>query len=106
VTHTYKVMTGMDHRPAGAAAAALTCDNVMCELNADGFHVHPVAMDVLISCRGVDNVCLISDLGALAGLPDGEHEWAGVKIIKRDGVARLAGFGDEQEGAIASSGGP
>ena len=114
VTHTYNVMTGMHHRRPGAVGAALTCDALMCELNADGFHVHPVAMDVLIRCKGLDRVCLISDTQAAAGLPDGEYDWSdrvidgeyqwvGVKLIKRDGIVRLAGLDDKVDGTISSS---
>lgn len=69
VTHTYNVMTGMHHRRPGAVGASLTCDTLMCELTADGVHVHPVAMDVLVRCKGLDRVCLISDMQAAAGLP-------------------------------------
>ena len=114
VSHTYNVMTGMHHRRPGAVGAALTCDNLMCELNADGFHVHPVAMDVLIRCKGLPKVCLISDMQAAAGLPDGEYDWSGrvidgeyqwvgVKLIKRDGVVRLAGQDAQLDGTISSS---
>ncbi len=114
VTHTYNVMTGMHHRRPGAVGAALTCDNLMCELNADGFHVHPAAMDVLIRCKGLDKVCLISDMQAAAGLPDGEYDWSGrvidgeyewtdVKLIKRDGMVRLVGHDSNVDGTISSS---
>jgi len=114
VTHTYNVMTGMHHRRPGAVGAALTCDTLMCELNADGFHVHPAAMDVLIRCKGLDRVCLISDMQAAAGLPDGEYDWSGriidgeyqwvgVKLVKRDGMVRLSGQDDSTDGTISSS---
>ncbi len=114
VTHTYNVMTGIHHRRPGATGAALTCDNLMCELNADGHHVHPVAMDVLIRCKGLSKVCLVSDMQAAAGLPDGEYdwsdrvidgeyEWVGMKLVKRDGVVRLASVDPELDGTISSS---
>jgi N-acetylglucosamine-6-phosphate deacetylase len=114
VTHTYNVMTGMHHRRPGAVGAALTCDALMCELNADGYHVHPVAMEVLIRCKGLDRVCLISDMQAAAGLPDGEYDWSGriidgeyrwvgVKLIKKDGMVRLAGQDGQTDGTISSS---
>ncbi|MCP4535699.1 MAG: N-acetylglucosamine-6-phosphate deacetylase [Chloroflexi bacterium] len=114
VTHTYNVMVGMHHRRPGAVGAALTCDSLMCELNADGFHVHPAAMDVLIRCKGLGNVCLISDMQAAAGLPDGEYDWSdrvidgefqwvGVKLIKKDGMVRLAHLDGEIDGTISSS---
>lgn len=114
VTHTYNVMTGLHHRKPGAVGGALTCDKLMCELNADGVHVHPAAMDVLIRCKGLDRVCLISDMQAMAGLPDGEYdwtgriidgeyEWTGVKLIKENGTVRNARVASDQEGAISSS---
>jgi N-acetylglucosamine-6-phosphate deacetylase len=114
VTHTYNVMTGMHHRKPGAVGGALTCDDLICELNADAVHVHPVAMDVLIRCKGLDRVCLVSDMQAMAGLPDGEYdwtgriidgeyEWTGVKLIKENGTVRNAGVAADQEGAISSS---
>jgi N-acetylglucosamine-6-phosphate deacetylase len=114
VTHTYNVMVGMHHRRPGAVGGALICDALMCELNADGYHVHPVAMDVLIRCKGLDRVCLISDMQAAAGLPDGEYDWSGriidgeyqwegVKLIKRDGMVRLASQDESTDGTISSS---
>ncbi|MDH3649206.1 MAG: amidohydrolase family protein [Saprospiraceae bacterium] len=113
-THTYNVMVGMHHRRPGAVGAALTCDEVMAELTGDGVHVHPVAMDVLIRCKGLDRVVLISDSQAIAGLPDGfydwsdriidgEYNWVGVKLMKKDGVARLAESDEQLDGAISSS---
>jgi N-acetylglucosamine-6-phosphate deacetylase len=114
ITHTYNVMTGMHHRRPGAVGGSLTCDTLMCELNADGFHVHPVAMDVLVRCKGLDRVCLISDMQAAAGLPDGvydwsgriidgEYEWTNVTLVKKDGMVRLANQDQNQDGAISSS---
>ncbi len=114
VTHVFNVMTGLHHRRPGAVGAALTMDNLMCELNADGQHVHPVAMDVAIRCKGLASICLISDMQAAAGLPDGEYDWSdriidgeyqwvGVKLIKRDGVVRLKSVDPEQDGTISSS---
>jgi N-acetylglucosamine-6-phosphate deacetylase len=114
VTHVYNVMTGLHHRRPGAVGAALTMDNVMCELNADGHHVHPVAMDVAIRCKGLSNVCLVSDMQAAAGLPDGvydwsdriidgEYEWVGVKLVKGGGVVRQASQDPETDGTISSS---
>ncbi len=113
-THTYNVMTGMHHRRPGAVGGALTCDEVMAEINADLVHVHPVAIDVLLRCKGLDRAYLISDMQAIAGLPDGfydwsdriidgEYEWVGVKLEKENGVARLADMGPDVDGAISSS---
>jgi N-acetylglucosamine-6-phosphate deacetylase len=114
VTHVFNVMTGLHHRRPGAVGAALTLDSLMCELNADGHHVHPVAMDIAIRCKGLDNVCLISDMQAAAGLPDGdydwsdriidgEYDWTGVQLVKRGGVVRLRSVDPALDGTISSS---
>jgi N-acetylglucosamine-6-phosphate deacetylase len=114
VTHVFNVMTGLHHRRPGAVGAALTLDNLMCELNGDGHHVHPVAMDVAIRCKGLDKICLISDMQAAAGLPDGdydwsdriidgEYDWTGVKLVKRGGVVRLRSVDPALDGTISSS---
>jgi N-acetylglucosamine-6-phosphate deacetylase len=114
VTHVFNVMTGLHHRRPGAVGAALTDDRLMCELNADGHHVHPVAMDVAIRCKGLDKICLISDMQAAAGLPDGdydwsdriidgEYDWTGVKLVKRGGVVRLRSVDPTLDGTISSS---
>jgi len=102
-THTYNVMSGMHHRRPGIVGGVLTCDAVVGELIADGFHVHPVAMDVLIRCKGFDRVCTVSDSTPLAGLPDGEYDWHGRTVIKRNGISRLAGFDEGQDGSMAGS---
>ncbi len=103
VTHTYNVMTGLHHRKPGVVGGALTCDQVTAELIADGYHVSPVAMDVLLRCKGFDSVCVITDNVALAGLPDGEYEFYGRKVVKKDGVSRLAGTSPDQDNTMAGS---
>jgi len=102
-THTYNVMSGMHHRRPNIVGAVLTCDVVVGELIPDGFHVHPVAMDVLIRCKGFDKVCTVTDSTPLAGLPDGEYDWEGRKIVKKDGISRMDGYDEMQDGSIAGS---
>ena len=57
--------------------AALTAKGVYCELIADGIHVHPVAMKLLVAAQGRDAVCLVSDALPPAGLPPGRYEFLG-----------------------------
>lgn len=103
VTHTYNVMTGFHHRKPGVVGGVLTCDQVTAELIADGFHVSPPAMDILIRCKGVDKVAVITDCTPLAGLPDGTYEMFGRQIIKKNGISRLAGTSSEQDNTMAGS---
>ena len=103
VTHTYNVMTGMHHRRPNVVGAALTCDAVVGELIADGIHVHPVAMDVLIRCKGFDKVCIITDSSGLAGLPDGEYTSYDRTVVKKGGIIRWKGFDETQDGTMRGS---
>ena len=102
-THTYNVMTGMHHRRPGVVGGVLTCDQVTAELIADGYHVSPVAMDILVRCKGVDKVALITDNVPLAGLPDGVYEMFGRRIVKKDGISRLEGSTPGMDGTMAGS---
>ena len=103
VTHTYNVMTGFHHRKPGVLGGALTCDQVTNELISDGKHVSPTAMDVLIRCKGVENVCVITDNTAVAGLPDGEYKLKGREVIKKDGITRFANSTADMDHTMAGS---
>jgi len=102
-THTYNVMTGMHHRSPGVVGGVLTCDQVTAELIADGYHVSPVAMDILVRCKGVDKIALITDNVPLAGMPDGVYEMFGQRIVKKDGISRLAGTTPDMNNTMAGS---
>lgn len=103
VTHSYNVMSGLHHRRPGIVGGVLTCDAVVGELIPDGFHVHPVAMDVLIRCKGFDKVCTVTDSSSLAGLPDGEYSFQGHTVTKTGGIIRAAGYDEMQDGSMAGS---
>ena len=57
---------------------------------ADGVHVHPAAMAILLRVKGLERVALMSDAAPLAGLPDGEYEWEHKSVFVQDGSCRLA----------------
>ena len=88
-THTFNAMTPLGHREPGVVGAALALPELMCELIADGIHVHPAAMRVLVQAKGVDRVILISDAIRGAGLPDGEYPIDTRVVHVRDGAVRL-----------------
>jgi len=102
-THTYNVMTGLHHRQPNVVGGVLTCDLVSAEIIADGFHVCPVAMDVLLRCKGFDRVAVITDSVPVAGLPDGTYEMFGHKVVKKDGISRAAGATADQDHTMAGS---
>jgi N-acetylglucosamine-6-phosphate deacetylase len=96
-------MTGLHHRKPGAVGGALTCDQVSAELIADGYHVSPPAMDILIRCKGPDQVAVITDNVPLAGLPDGTYPMYGGTVVKRNGISRLQGSTSDMDGTMAGS---
>jgi N-acetylglucosamine-6-phosphate deacetylase len=103
VTHTYNVMTGLHQRKPGVLGGALTCAQVTNEIISDGFHVSPVAIDILLRCKGTDKVCVITDNTSVAGLPDGEYEMIGGRMIKKNGVTRYLNSTDDQDHTMAGS---
>jgi N-acetylglucosamine-6-phosphate deacetylase len=89
-THTYNAMRPLQHREPGVVGAVMHFDQIYAELIADGVHVHPAAMDILIRVKGLDKVVLISDSAPFAGLPDGEYEWEHKPIFVKNGRCQLA----------------
>jgi len=63
---------------------------VMVELIADGKHVHPELMKLVVHAKGVDKVCLVTDATAGAGLAEGaEFQIGETRAVVRDGVGML-----------------
>src|SRR5690606_31652141 len=62
-----------------------------------------VAIDILLRCKGSDQICVITDNTSVAGLPDGEYEMAGAKMIKKDGITRYKNSTDELDHTMAGS---
>ncbi|WJH32357.1 N-acetylglucosamine-6-phosphate deacetylase [Paenibacillus sp. CC-CFT747] len=89
-THFYNGMPGFHHRRPGIAASVWLNDEVSAELILDLQHVHPAAAQVLLRCKGLNRVCLITDAVHTAGLPDGEYwQASGRKLTVREGTVRL-----------------
>jgi N-acetylglucosamine-6-phosphate deacetylase len=97
ITHAFNAMPSLHHRKPGLLGAALTRPDVFCGLIADGQHVCPTMLDVLMrTCRGglaqvnyPQGVFLVSDALAPLGLPDGLYPWDTRQIEVRHGTARL-----------------
>lgn len=87
--HTFNAMKPYHHREPGTVGAVLTDDRIMTEIIADGHHVHPAGIKLLISAKGTDRVILITDAMAAAGMPDGEYEIGELPVVMSAGVAKL-----------------
>lgn len=87
--HTYNAMTPLHHRQPGTVGAVLTDDLIAAEIIADGHHVHPRAIELLVRSKPADKLVLITDAIMAAGLGNGEYVLGGLSVVVEDGVARL-----------------
>lgn len=95
--HMYNAMRGFEHRDPGIVGAVLTDPEVTAEVIADGVHVAGPAIQMLIGCKGVDTVVLVSDGIAATGMPDGNYRLGNFDVSVQDGVCR------NSEGKLAGS---
>lgn len=97
VTHLFNAMPPFHHRRPGVIGAAADRPGVVCELIADGVHVHPAAVRAAFRLLGPERVILISDSMRAAGLGDGTYDLGGQTVTVENG--RATG----PDGALAGS---
>ncbi len=90
-THVFNGMIPLHHRQPGLVGAILTCDEINAELIADGQHVSFPAMGVLLRCKGVDRIHLVTDNTLWAGRPNGTYADGERTIVKETERAYVAG---------------
>jgi N-acetylglucosamine-6-phosphate deacetylase len=91
VTHAFNAMPPLHHRKPGLLAEAITNQNVCCGLIADGQHVSPTMIDLLLRASNYEQgIFLVSDALSPIGLPDGIYPWDERQIEVSEGTARLA----------------
>jgi N-acetylglucosamine-6-phosphate deacetylase len=90
VTHAFNAMPALHHRQPGLLAAAIVNPRVRCGLIADGEHVSPLMMEMLLKAAQHDQgIFLVSDALSPLGLPDGIYPWDTRQIEVKNGTARL-----------------
>lgn len=95
-THLFNAMTALAHRNPGVVGAALSSDEVACELIADTFHVSKGLFPLVSKIKG-DKLCLITDCMRAGGMPDGDYTLGGQPVHK-EGIKCLL-----PDGTIAGS---
>lgn len=88
VTHAFNAMPPLHHREPGLLGAAITHPDVKCGFIADGQHLSPIMLQILL--RTSKGLFLVSDALAPLGLPDGVYPWDSRQIEIINGTARLA----------------
>lgn len=97
LTHAFNAMRPLHHREPGPIGAAIDSQHVTVEVIADGVHLHPATVHLLIEALGTDRVCLITDAVTPAGLDSGTFHIGGEEATLDGGSIRLP------DGTIAGS---
>ena len=97
MTHFMNAMSPMHHRAPGPIGWGLLNDDVSLDVIADGIHLDPMMLKVLLRTVTPERMALISDAIAAAGLGDGDYEIWGENITVANGRTRNA------HGSIAGS---
>jgi N-acetylglucosamine-6-phosphate deacetylase len=90
VTHIFNAMPAIHQRRPGAAVAALLNENVYCCVIADGLHVDPQMIRLLIKMKGVDKVILVTDIANI-GTTDGSLIGSSIKLFQA--VSNMVNWG-------------
>jgi N-acetylglucosamine-6-phosphate deacetylase len=96
-THTFNGMPSLNHHNPTIVNAVLSDDRVICELIADGIHLHPSVLQLVLKAKGPDRIALVSDSVAFNGMPEGKYPYRNQHAIVRDGEIRL------EDGRLAGS---
>ncbi|HEX6650773.1 MAG TPA: N-acetylglucosamine-6-phosphate deacetylase [Pyrinomonadaceae bacterium] len=97
MTHFMNAMAPLHHRSPGPIAWGLSRDDVTFDCIADGIHLDPFMLRLLLKVKGSGSISLISDAIAAAGEGDGDYNIWGETISVRNG--RTA----NKSGSIAGS---
>ncbi len=90
VTHAFNAMPSLHHREPGLLGAAIVHPDVYCGLIADGQHVSPIMLNLVLKASQYDRgIFLVSDALSPLGLPDGKYPWDTRQIEVQHGTARL-----------------
>ncbi|KAF0845625.1 N-acetylglucosamine-6-phosphate deacetylase [Nocardia caishijiensis] len=92
-THLFNGMPELHHRRPGPVAACLAAagrGEMVVELIADGVHLAPETLAMVFDTVGADQIALVSDAMAAAGMTDGDYRLGALDVEVRHGIARLA----------------
>lgn len=96
LTHFYSAMSSLHrvnaYRRLGAVEAGYLLDDLAIEIIADGKHLPPELLKLILKCKPWDQICLITDSMRGAGMPEGSRPKLGSlkngqETIIADGVA-------------------
>ena len=84
-THLGNAMPPIQNRAPGPVCAALTAEHAFCGLIADGFHVHPGLMKMMLATKPKGYIFLVTDAMPPVGTTMQTFELYGEKIYRKEG---------------------
>jgi N-acetylglucosamine-6-phosphate deacetylase len=97
MTHFMNAMLPLHHRAPGPIGWGLLRDEVTCDLIADGVHIDPILLQVIVRCKSAGRISLISDSIAPTGVGDGAY------TVWGETIKVLQGRTSNERGSIAGS---
>jgi N-acetylglucosamine-6-phosphate deacetylase len=93
-THFFNAWREFRAREPGNIGAVFDSEDVTAEVIADGIHLHPAILRLVVSRKGPDKVCLVTDSIKATGLGDGEYLMGNLEIVVHDNESRLKKTGE------------
>ena len=94
ITHLYSCTSTVtrDHgfRSLGVIESTYLRDELCAEIIADGKHLPPDLVRMIVKIKGIDNVAAVTDSLSVAGSPATSGVMSGVEYIIEDGIAKLS----------------
>ncbi len=95
-THATHIFSGMSsvqrveaYRVTGVLESVLLLDDLTTEIIADGHHLPPSLIKLVLKSKGLNRVCLVTDAMSAAGLGPGEYNLGGLEVIVEDAVPEI-----------------
>jgi len=105
VTHMYSGMSGLKrsnaYRISGVIESTLLLDELTTEVIADGHHLPPSLLKLIIKAKGINELSVITDAMSAAGLGPGKYSIGGVDAIVEANVAEEFEIPEEEGNYVA-----
>jgi N-acetylglucosamine-6-phosphate deacetylase len=86
-THTFNAMRPLHHREPGIVGEVLTNPQLTADLIADGIHLDPAIVQLILAAKGKENAVLITDAMSATGMPDGLYPLGSLEVEVKNGMA-------------------
>jgi N-acetylglucosamine-6-phosphate deacetylase len=86
-THTFNAMRPLQHRDPGIVGEVLTNPQLTVDIIADGIHLDPTIVQLVLAAKGKEKAVLITDAISATGMPDGIYPLGLLEVEVKNGKA-------------------